>query len=121
MQEEKWALRIQSSSPQLEKEKTLGQHDPLEDSVFKAAENAQPASGNQAAAGSKLKENGGSVHTKEVLSDFTTAGQSYLCNTKKRIWCEEQATEQGTKAVQMQRYKVTLRWLSSRSYARIPL
>lgn len=101
---------------------SLGQHDLLEDSVFKAAENAQPVSGNQeATAGSKVKENGGFVHTEEVLSDFTTAGQSYLCNTKKIIWSEQQATEQGTKAVQMERYKVTLGWLSSRSYARIPL
>lgn len=55
-----------------------------EDSVFKVAENAQPASGNQeAAAGSKKKETGGSVHTKKVLTDFTTAGQSYPCNTEK--------------------------------------
>lgn len=54
----------------------MGQHDLLEDCVFKAAENAQPVSGNQEpAAGSKVKENGGFVHTEEVLSDFTTAGQ----------------------------------------------
>jgi len=67
MQEEKGALRIQSSSPELEE--SLGQHNPLEDSVFKVAENAQPARGNQeAAAGSKEKENQGSVHTKEVFN-----------------------------------------------------
>lgn len=100
----------------------LGQHDPLEDSVFKVAENAQPASGNQeAAAGSKEKEKGGSVHTKEVSTDFTTAGQSYLCNTKKRIRCKQQAIKQGNKAVQMQRQKVTLRWLCITSQARILL
>lgn len=70
----------------------MGQKDPLEDSVFKVAENVQPASGNQeAAAGSKEKENRGSVHAKEVLTDFTTAGQSYLCNTEKRIRCKQQA------------------------------
>lgn len=83
---------------------SLGQQ---EDSVFKVAENAQPASGNEeAAAGSKEKETGSSVHTKEVLTDFTTAGQSYLCNREKRIRCKQQAIEQGNRTVQMQRQDV---------------
>lgn len=41
-----------------EERESLGQYDPVEDSVLKVAENVQPASGNQeAAAGIEEKEN----------------------------------------------------------------
>lgn len=65
--------------------------------MFKVAEDTQPVSGNQDKICSKEKENEGSVHTKEVLADFTTAVQSYLCNTEKRIRCQQQTTSKEIK------------------------